>query len=96
MNMPWRLVFQFGPKPTVDDSMSGWGIFGVVLAVIAVYLFISAIAQKIGEHDMDRDGPMGLLWPIGLPWFLGELAADSLKKLVTRPSNLPEARTHKE
>lgn len=88
--MPWRIVFQFGPPPAVDDGMSGWACFGIVVLCIASYIFISSImASFVGEDDTD---PVGLLWPVLSPWVLGSYIARQIK---ARRTDLPQAKVVK-
>lgn len=82
--MFWLVEYQ-------SDSWPAWLILLTILGIIFGYMIPSGIAQKAGNYDMDKEGPIGLLWPILGPWLLGEFIVGFL----TRPK-LPSARVVKE
>lgn len=68
------------------------------------YLFVSGVTQRVSE-ELDRldgkkvdDAPFGFLWPLILPWAVGEfLVIGAFKLMSPKPRHqLPEARINKE
>jgi hypothetical protein len=75
------------------EGMSNLAVFGIVAGIVSVYVGIAGVTQRILKWDPAKDGPIGVAWPVIIPWRIGEIIFDR----VTRPKSggLPKAQVHK-
>ncbi len=72
--------------------MSTFEILAHAVGWPVLYFVGAGVYQRAVGWDFQKDGPIGLIWPLGLPWLFGEAAA----KMITRKKDtLPEARVVK-